>query len=94
MVKVFHILILTKQLLGYILGDFFTNSSGHSAAVTLSSGFFSSKDSEGHDETFSLQQRVDRAFFCVRPENRTKFFDLGMNLHSSVFYLHAFEFQH
>jgi hypothetical protein len=34
-----YVLILTKSGLGYILGDFFINSSGHPAAVALSRTF-------------------------------------------------------
>jgi hypothetical protein len=30
-----YVLILTKYGLGFVLGDFFTNSSGHPAHVTL-----------------------------------------------------------
>jgi hypothetical protein len=36
-----YAIILTKNRFGYILGDFFTNSSGHPARDQLSDNFFS-----------------------------------------------------
>jgi hypothetical protein len=39
-----RILILTKSVLGYLLGDFFRDSSGH-PATGLPDGFFSNQQS-------------------------------------------------
>jgi hypothetical protein len=51
-IKVTYILILTKNGVGYILGDFLTNSSGHPDSILADLDIDSHSSNECNTETF------------------------------------------
>jgi hypothetical protein len=79
-----YVLILKKNLLGSVLGDFFTNSSGHPAALTKKRG----KNSALPVNPFSSPLREDK---LLKPNQFFVFF-LNNNFSAEPFVLKAITF--
>jgi hypothetical protein len=74
MAKVMYIIFLTKNGLGYILGDHFTNSSGHPDVPTVTSALTSPRFDDKTQGRLSLptiflhhlQKKTFKTFYCFK----------------------------